>query len=320
LNKKASILEKLETIETLLNSGELSDENKKIVSDLADEYKKIIRRYNKIIRKSDRVSYELNIKKDKLESLSNRLSRYLSPQIYKMVFSEENTEVKSKRKKLTIFFSDIKDFTATTDILESEELTILLNDYLTQMSEIALSYGATIDKYIGDAIVIFFGDPESNGYKEDAKKCVEMALAMKERIAQIEKKYVDEGIINSFKVRMGINTGYVTVGNFGSEKRMDYTIIGGNVNLASRLESIAEPDSILISHETYSLVKEFVTVIPQEPVKVKGISKSILTYRLENLKEKMPEELQIIKDGLKNLDSKQEIIDKLELIIQELKH
>ena len=103
-------------------------------------------------------------KKQMLESLASKLSKYLSPQIYKSIFSgEKNVEVASQRKKLTIFFSDIAGFTETTDILESEELTILLNQYLREMSSIALEHGATIDKFIGDAIMLFFGDPETRG-------------------------------------------------------------------------------------------------------------------------------------------------------------
>ena len=106
-----------------------------------------------------------------LESLSSKLSKYLSPQIYKSIFSgEKNAEVAAQRKKLTIFFSDIAGFTETTDLLESEELTSLLNQYLREMSSIALEHGATIDKFIGDAIMLFFGDPETAGAREDAHR------------------------------------------------------------------------------------------------------------------------------------------------------
>ena len=114
-----------------------------------------------------------------LESLSTKLSKYLSPQVYSSIFSgQQNVAIEAKRKKLTIFFSDIVGFTSIADILESEELTALLNDYLTEMSRIAQEHGATIDKFIGDAILAFFGDPESNGPKEDAIACVRMAIAM----------------------------------------------------------------------------------------------------------------------------------------------
>jgi class 3 adenylate cyclase len=187
-----------------------------------------------------------------LEALSKKLSKYLSPQVYASIFTGKQTvEISSRRKKLTIFFSDIADFTETTDKLESEELTGLLNRYLTEMSRIALEHGATIDKYIGDAIVAFFGDPESRGTKEDALACVNMAIAIQRRMRELQSEWLDLGIEKPFQLRIGISTGFCTVGNFGSEDRMDYTIIGGEVNLASRLQSHAELGGVLIAHETY---------------------------------------------------------------------
>jgi len=123
---------------------------------------------------------ELAEKSNALERLSNQLAKYLSPQVYESIFSgSQEVRLTSSRKKLTVFFSDIADFTETADRLESEELTQLINHYLTEMSKIALEYGATIDKYIGDAIMIFFGDPETRGIREDALACVHMAIAMR---------------------------------------------------------------------------------------------------------------------------------------------
>src|SRR5262249_42326257 len=152
----------------------------------------------------------------------NKLSKYLSPQVYSSIFSgSQDVRIASSRKKLTIFFSDIADFTETTDALESEELTALLNHYLTEMSKIALAHGATIDKYIGDAILAFFGDPETRGVQEDAMACVDMAIAMQRRMRELQAEWSDAGLQKPFELRIGINTGYCTVGNFGSEDRMD---------------------------------------------------------------------------------------------------
>ena len=178
-----------------------------------------------------------------------------------------------------MFFSDIADFTATTDDLEFEELTGLLNHYLTEMSKIALEHGATIDKYIGDAIVAFFGDPESRGVKEDALACVNMAIAMQRRLRELQSDWRDSGMERPFQLRIGVNTGYCTVGNFGSEDRMDYTIIGSPVNLAARLQSYGEPGSILLSHETYSLVKEAIRAEEQASIQVKGFPSRSATTR-----------------------------------------
>ena len=121
-----------------------------------------------------------------LEQLSNQLAKYLSPQVYESIFTgKSEVRVASQRKKLTVFFSDLEGFTETVERLESEDLTKLLNHYLTEMSKIALFHGGTIDKYVGDAILIFFGDPETRGDKEDALACVRMAIAMRKRDAGI---------------------------------------------------------------------------------------------------------------------------------------
>ena len=168
--------------------------------------------------------------------------------------------------------------------MESEELTQLLNHYLTEMSKIALQYGATIDKYVGDAIMMFFGDPESRGVKEDALACVTMALAMQRRIGELAGAWRDAGIETPLRCRIGIHTGYCTVGNFGSEDRMDYTIIGGAVNLASRLEHEAPPGGVLISYETFAHVKDEIHCEPRGEIRVKGLAYPVATYGVIDLK------------------------------------
>ncbi|CAN0486673.1 unnamed protein product, partial [Discosporangium mesarthrocarpum] len=214
-----------------------------------------------------------------LERLSNQLAKYLSPQVYASIFEGRNSgDIASRRKKLTVFFSDIVGFTEITEQMEAEDLTRILNQYLTEMSEIALSYGATIDKFVGDAIVIFFGDPESKGVKEDAIACVKMALAMKKRLQELNERWSEMGIEKPLQCRVGINTGYCTVGNFGSSERMDYTAIGNGVNLASRLESTAATGEIRISHETYANVKDAVVCGKRKEITVKGFHLPINTY------------------------------------------
>ncbi|WP_246583398.1 adenylate/guanylate cyclase domain-containing protein [Bradyrhizobium iriomotense] len=223
-----------------------------------------------------------------LEQLSHQLAKYLSPQVYESIFSgKQEVKIASRRKELTVFFSDIAGFTETTDRLESEDLTRLLNHYLTEMSQIALSYGATIDKYVGDAIVIFFGDPETRGVKEDALACVEMAIAMRKRMLELQDVWRTSGIEKPLQCRIGINTGYSTVGNFGSEDRMDYTIIGGGVNLASRLEAAATPGEILISFETYANVRDRIHCEERGHISVKGIAYPVATYQVVDAYESL---------------------------------
>ena len=164
--------------------------------------------------------------------------------------------------------------------MESEDVTQLLNQYLTEMSRIALEYGATIDKYVGDAIMIFFGDPETRGVKQDALACVEMAIAMQKRMRELGATWRDAGIEEPISCRIGIHTGYCTVGNFGSEVRMDYTIVGGAVNLASRLEHEAPEGGILISYETWAQVKDEIRCEEMRRIQVRGIGHPVATYRV----------------------------------------
>jgi class 3 adenylate cyclase len=224
---------------------------------------------------------ELSEKSNALEQLSTQLAKYLSPQVYDSIFSgKQEVKVTSSRKKLTVFFSDIAGFTETADRLESEELSQLLNHYLTEMSRIALDHGATIDKYVGDAILAFFGDPETKGVREDALACVKMAIAMRKRMHDLADIWRESGIEKPLQVRMGIHTGFCTVGNFGSEDRMDYTIIGGAVNTASRLETLATPGEILISYETFAHVKDQILGEERGETEVKGIAYPIATYQV----------------------------------------
>lgn len=220
-----------------------------------------------------------------LESLANRLTKYLSPQIYKSIFADSADNKDSlARKNLTIFFSDIEGFTEISDGMEPEKLAYLINSYLSEMSNIAIEYGGTIDKFIGDAILIFFGDPETEGDHKDAIKCVEMALRMRERVAELQKQWHDEGFSKPMRVRMGINTGFCTVGNFGSDHRLEYTILGSPVNLAARLEAAAEPDTILISESTRLLIGESADCTYVQEITPKGFARPVPVYRLNGLK------------------------------------
>lgn len=222
---------------------------------------------------------KVEINNKALEKLSAQLSKYLSPQLYQSIFSgKQEVRLETSRKKLTVFFSDIQGFTQLTDTMDPEAMTMVLNVYLDAMTQIALDHGGTIDKFIGDAVMVFFGDPESKGGQQDALACVNMALAMQLKMAELKTYWQSQGYKLPFHIRMGINTGYCTVGNFGAEDRMDYTIIGGNVNLASRLESNAAADQILVSKSTRQLVQDFVECEPLGEIMVKGIAAPVQTY------------------------------------------
>src|SRR5262249_29853357 len=150
--------------------------------------------------------------------------------------------------------------------------------YFTEMSGIALAYGGTIDKFIGDGVLIFFGDPGTNGAAKDAKACLDMAAAMQRRLAELNAKWRRSGIEHPRRVRMGINTGFCNVGNFGSADRMDYTVIGAEVNVAARLQAIAEPGQIVMSYESYSLVRDMIAARALPPVSEAAIGREVVPY------------------------------------------
>ena len=215
----------------------------------------------------------------RLQALSDKLGRYLAPQIYKSLFDgSRDAELRTQRKKLTVFFSDIKDFTASTARWQPEDIRFLLNSYFSEMSKIAAEYGGTLDKFIGDAMVIFFGDPDTQGVREDALQCVRMAMAMQKRMTELQSLWREMGSDKTFQIRCGINTGYCDVGNFGSDMRMDYTIIGAEVNKAARLEQAADPGGILVSRETWALVRDEIMADAREPLMAKGFPEPIEAF------------------------------------------
>lgn len=254
-------------------------------------------------RRLEDTNRDLEAANDFLVRISTKISHYLAPQIYKSIFSgQKDVTIHTERKELTIFFSDIKDFTATTERLQPEQITVLLNEYFTEMSAIALKHGGTVDKFIGDALVIFFGDPETKGTVEDARACLNMATEMQSRLAELNVKWRSAGMEQPFRVRMGANTGFCNVGNFGSVHRMDYTAIGGEVNLAARLQSIAEPGHIVISYETYVLVRDIVAARALPEISVKGVGRKVVPYVVEGVLDEAGRKIEIFSEHITGLD------------------
>jgi len=218
-----------------------------------------------------------------LQKASDRLSKYLSPQICEQIFSDVEFDTGTGRKKLTIFFSDIVNFTSITESMEAEELSGFLNFYLTNMCEIALKYGGTIDKFIGDSVMIFFGDPQSKGPEQDALACCNMGLEMLAFVEKNEELFKEQfNFPEKLEIRIGVHSGVCSVGNFGSDQRLDYTVIGRAVNVAARLEQAAPKNSMLFSNSTKSLLGDTFQVSDSIEVKAKGIDRPIIGYILTN--------------------------------------
>jgi class 3 adenylate cyclase len=217
-----------------------------------------------------------------LEEAQALLSRYLAPELAQKITTGHAAEIWGhERRKLTIFFSDIKDFTATTDAMEPEDMARLLNQYIEEMLAIAAQHRGTIAQISGDGLFIFFGAPDFSSDADHALRAVRMAVAMQARMAELKVKWFESGIEHPLQIRCGINTGMTTVGGFGSEGRRHYTAIGMQTNLAARLEAACEPGQILISHTTWALIKEELPCLEMGEIQVKGFHRPLRTYRVD---------------------------------------
>jgi len=213
------------------------------------------------------------------ERMRNRLERFHSPQVIEMVLKGDQ-EAKDrimdpKELTATILFMDIVGFTDLSERMPPREITILLNRLFSRMTDITFHYDGTLDKYIGDGLMAVFGAPMQKD--DDAVRAIHAALDMRKELGLMMAKTPDD---NRFDIRIGINTGKVVAGNIGSPKRMDYTVIGDPVNVASRLESIGEPNQILIGQETYHLTRDRFQVRPVGPKKVKGKRDAVMVYEV----------------------------------------
>jgi class 3 adenylate cyclase len=207
----------------------------------------------------------------------DQLRRYLSPNLAKIILDNDGAlGTEPERKLLTIVFTDIRGFSNLTDSLEPEELFQLLSRYFSAMIEIVHEYDGTLNKIVGDGLLVFFGDPVP--MEDHAERAVKMAIKMQQTVAQLKQKWNHYG--HDLGVGIGINTGYVTVGNVGSDIHRDYTIIGNQVNVASRLENLAKAGEILISGRTLSLLNGSAKVKELGDIQVKGIHNSVKTYRV----------------------------------------
>jgi len=215
--------------------------------------------------------------KDHVEQLRryNELRRYLSPKLSEIILSSgSHLGSAPQRKMMTVVFSDIRNFTSFTENLEPEELFPLMDKYLSEMTKIIHEYDGTLNKIIGDGLLVFYGDPIPMA--DHAERAVMMAIDMQKKVVELKDEWLEYG--HDFGVGIGINTGYMTVGNIGSDIHKDYTVIGNQVNVASRLESLAKAGQILVSQRTYSKVKSLVEVEKVGIIQVQGLRDPVVTY------------------------------------------
>lgn len=282
------------------------------------------------IRKMDLMNKKLANEQVLYKLRTYKLSRYLTPTVWKAINEGRENSLSTERKRVTVFFSDIKGFSTLSEELEAETLTDILNTYLTEMAKIVIKHKGTIDKFMGDAIMVIYGDSKSEGLKTDCLRCVAMAIEMRKKMKELQTRWYNQGIKKPLQIRMGINTGYCTVGSFGTSHYMDYTVLGTHVNLASRLETAADPGEILVSHETWSLIKDVIMCRDKGEITAKGFSHPIKVYQVVDFRKDLGKHQSYFEENLegfsmhmdlekiKNYD-REKVIEYLELVSERLR-
>lgn len=214
----------------------------------------------------------------------NLFSRFISPEMVDQMMKTQDLNSVNKRADLTIIFTDIRGFTTLSEKLTPEGVVSLLNPYLEAMSQVIYKHGGTVDKYEGDAIIAFFGEPVP--YKDHAARALRASLDMRKSLAELRDKWTREGRPSQIEMGVGINSGEVFVGLLGSEQRINYTVIGDNANLAARLQDLTKTYAwpILISESTYQQVKDEFDTELADAVIVKGKTKAVNVYKVIGLK------------------------------------
>jgi adenylate cyclase len=210
----------------------------------------------------------------------NLFSRFISPEMVDQMMATQDLNSLNKRSDISILFSDIRGFTTLSEKLSPEDVVALLNPYLEAMSKVIYKHGGTVDKYEGDAIIAFFGEPVP--FKDHAVRALRASLDMRVALDELHKQWEKEGRPNQMEMGIGINSGDVFVGLLGSAQRINYTVIGDNVNLASRLQDLTKTYAwpILISESTHQQIKDEFDAEFADAVLVKGKTKTVNVYKV----------------------------------------
>ena len=214
------------------------------------------------------------------EQIKNAMGKYISKDVMNNVVKNiDNLGLGGKRAIVTVLFSDIRGFTSMSEKMSAEDVSMILNEYFAQMEPIINKYNGVINKFIGDAIMVIFGEPiQDINHPKNAVKC---AYEMLKKVSYLREKWLEEGR-PKFEIGVGINTGEVFIGNIGTENRMEYTVIGDSVNLASRIEGYNKvyKTNLLISSSTYNSVSDCADVIKIKEVQIRGKSKKMDIYEV----------------------------------------
>lgn len=222
---------------------------------------------------------------------TGELRRFLPHQVAESLLAGGLTPSdRFERRKVTALFADLVGFTDLSETLDPEELAEVLNVYLREMTAVAVRYGGALDNFIGDGLMVIFGAPVAAEQHAQALAAVRTAIGMRARMKELAMDFSRRGIPGHLQIRAGINTGHCTVGVFGSDVMRAYKAVGFAVNIASRLQSEADPGGILCGYRTYALVESQVRAVRHEPLRVRGSARAVEAWEILELTEGDPGE------------------------------
>ena len=217
------------------------------------------------------------------EKIKTAMGKYISEDIMKNVVKNiDELKLGGKKANVTVLFADIRGFTSMSEKLSADEVSVILNEYFTEIEPIVTRHNGVINKFIGDAVMAIFGEPiQDENHPKNAVRC---ACEMLDKVKELQAKWLEEGK-PKIEIGIGINTGEAFVGNIGSERRMEYTVIGDMVNLASRIEGNNKTfkTNLLISESTYASAKSIVDTVKISNVKIRGKEKELNLYEVIKL-------------------------------------
>ncbi|VVB74073.1 Adenylate and Guanylate cyclase catalytic domain protein [uncultured archaeon] len=210
------------------------------------------------------------------EKVRGFFGKYVSHNVVEQLLSEEKPHVGGERREVTILYTDVRGFTAMSEKLPAEEVVNLLNEHFNVLTSVAFKHKGTVDKFIGDAVMVIFGAPIKQ--KDHAMRAVECGIEMQKAVAELNRRLEKKG--KHIHIGVSINSGEAIIGNIGSDQFLDYTAIGDTVNTASRMQSAAAAGEVVISPSTLQQVKGGVKVIKKETIRVKGKEKPIAVFKI----------------------------------------
>jgi len=229
--------------------------------------------------------YKKVFKNDISKKIESVLSKYISKDIKNKIL-KNNTDVDlgGKRAEITVMFADIRGFTSLSETRKAEDVSNLLNEYFSELEPIILKYNGVINKFIGDAVLVIFGDPDAD--KNHTKNAVKCAYELREKVKELRQRWIEEGK-PKIDIGIGINTGEAFIGNVGTKNRFEYTVIGDTVNIASRIDDYNKiyKTNLLISETTYNKISQIVDAIKIREVSIKGKKQKINIYEVLRITE-----------------------------------